>query len=206
MGTVGQGGARRKGLADVLFTKTQQRVLALFFGQPDRTFIKRELIERAESGSGAVQRELSRLVESGLVTVTTIGSQKLYEANRSAPIFEELRGIVVKTVGLADPIRSALRPLAKRIEKALVYGSAAKGEARAGSDVDLLVVGDDLMLEELFARLVPAEKVLGRSIHPTVYTPLEFARRKSGNAFLKKVLAGEHIVLIGSEDGGDESR
>src|SRR5687768_1104749 len=127
MGTAGQGSKRREtppgrkeGLADVLFTKTQQRVLALFFGQPGRTFFKRELIERAASGSGAVQRELARLVESGLVTATTTGSQKLYQANRSAPIFEELSRIITKTVGLADPVRFALRPLAKRIEKALI--------------------------------------------------------------------------------------
>src|SRR5438067_13700969 len=94
MGTVGQHRnsklgsvtVRRVSLADALFTKTQQRVLALFFGEPDRTFFKRELIQRAGSGSGAVQRELARLVESGLVTVTTIGSQKHYQANRSAPV------------------------------------------------------------------------------------------------------------------------
>lgn len=198
---------RPEALADALFTKTQQRVLALFFGNPDRTFFKGELIKRAGSGSGAVQRELARLVESGIVTVTTIGSQKHYQANRDAPIFEELRRIMTKTVGLAGPLRAALRPLAKRIDFALIYGSVANGEARANSDVDLLVVAGDLTLEELFARLAPAEKALGRRIHPTLYTPAEFARRrKSGNAFLQKVLAGEHIILMGSEDGADKSR
>jgi predicted nucleotidyltransferase len=195
------------GLADVLFTKTQQRVLRLFFGSPDRTFIKQELIDRALSGSGAVQRELARLVDSGLVTVTRIGSQKHYQANRAAPIFEELRGIITKTIGLADPIRSALQPLAKRIDVALVYGSVAKGKDRAQSDIDLLVVGNDLTLEELFSRLAPVERKLGRRINPTLYTRDEFARRqKSANAFLRKVLAGEHIVLIGNEDGARKPR
>ena len=194
-------------LGDALFTKTQQRVLALFFGQPGRTFFKRELIDRAGSGSGAVQRELARLVESGLVKVTRIGSQKYYQANRGAPIFEELRGIVTKTVGLADPLRVALRPLARRIELALVYGSVARGEERAESDIDLLIVADGLTLEELFARLAPAEKKLGRRIHPTLYTPEEFARRrKTRNPFVQKVLAGEHIVLIGNEHAPGESR
>jgi len=200
-------GTRTTSLADALFTTTQQRVLRLLFGNTERTYFQQELIDRTGSGSGAVQRELARLVESGLVTMTRIGSQNHYQANRNAPIFDELRGIVTKTVGLIDPLRSALRPLNKRIDRAIVYGSVAKGEAHAGSDIDLLVVADRLTLEELFAKLVPVEEVLGRSIHPTLYTPEEFTRRKaSGNPFLRKVLTGEHIDLLGSEDGAGESR
>src|SRR5438067_4838715 len=131
---------RKAGLIDALFTKTQQRVLALFFGHTDRSFIQQEVIECAGSGSGAVRREVARLVESGLITVTILGSQKHYQANRDAPIFEELRGLITKTVALVDPLRAALRPLSKRIDVAILYGSVAKGEARADSDVDLLVV------------------------------------------------------------------
>ena len=198
---------RPTSLADALFTTTQQRVLRLLFGNTDRTYFKQELIDRTGSGSGALQRELARLVESGLVTMRLIGSQKHYQANRNAPIFEELRGIVTKTVGLIDPLRSALRPLARRVERALVYGSVAKGVARAGSDIDLLVVADALTLEELFAKLAKAEKLLGRSIHPTLYTREEFARRRAaGNPFLRKVLSGEHIDLIGNDDGDAKSR
>jgi predicted nucleotidyltransferase len=201
----GAGGGRP--LADALFTKTQQRVLALLFGQPGRTFFIRELIERTGSGSGAVQRELARLVESGVVRLTIAGKQKRYEANRTSPIFDELRGIVTKTVGLADPIRAALRPLTRRIVLSLIYGSVAKGEARAESDVDLLVVAHDLPLEELFRRLAPAEKALGRKIHPTLYTPEEFEkRRRTGNAFLQKVLAGKHVVLMEPTHGAREAR
>jgi predicted nucleotidyltransferase len=195
-------GTHTTSLADALFTTTQQRVLRLLFGNPEKTYFKQELIARTGSGSGAVQRELARLVESGLVTVTLIGSQKHYQANRSAPIFDELRSIVTKTVGLIDPLRAALRPLAKRITRALVYGSVAKGTSHAGSDIDLLIVAEDLTLEELFVRLAVAEKTLGRTIHPTLYTPVEFGRRlKSGNAFLKKVLAEEHIELMETDDG-----
>jgi len=194
----------RTGLADALFTTTQQRVLALLFGEPERDFIQQELIDRTGSGSGAVQRELARLVDSGLAAVSHIGRQKHYRANRSAPIFEELRSIVTKTVGLADPLRTALRPLAKRIELALVYGSVASGSDRAQSDIDLLVVSDGLTLEQLFRRLGPVEKKLGRKIHPTLYTRGEFARRRSGgNAFVKKVLGGDYILLMGSIDGGE---
>lgn len=199
--------AERRSLADALFTKTQQRVLGILFGRPDRTFFLRELIEAAASGSGATQRQLARLEESGLVTVSRIGTQKHYQANHDSPISEELRGIVTKTVGLADPLRAALRSLGKRVVLGLVYGSMAKGEARAESDIDLLVVADGITLEELFVRLAPAEKALGRRIHPTLYTSEEFARRrKIGNPFLKKVLAGKHIAVIGTEDVAGEPR
>ena len=199
--------AERRPLADALFTKTQQRALGILFGRPDRTFFLRELIEAAGSGSGAMQRELARLEESGLVTVSRIGSQKHYQANHDAPIFEEVRGIVTKTVGLADPLRTALRSLGKRVVLGLVFGSMARGDARAESDIDLLVVADGLTLEELFARLGPAEKKLGRKIHPTLYTSQEFARRrKIGNPFLRKVLAGKHIAVIGTQDVAGEPR
>jgi predicted nucleotidyltransferase len=194
--------APKSGLADALLTSTQQRVLALLFGHAHRSFIQQELIDLAGAGSGAVRRELARLLESGLVTVTRIGTQKHYRANQSAPIFHELRGIVVKTVGLVDPLRAALRPLAKRIDVALVYGSVATGADGADSDIDLFLVGDGLTLEEVFLRLAPVEKKLARKINPTLYTRDEYARRRSaGNPFLKKVLGGETILLMGSVDG-----
>jgi predicted nucleotidyltransferase len=201
VGTVGNKGFRSAGTVDALFTRTQQRVLALLFADPNRTFFQQELIELAQSGSGAVRRELDRLVDAGLVTVTRVGAQKRYQANRSAPIFDELRRIVVKTMGLADPLREALKPLKKRIRLALVYGSVARGEEKAGSDVDLLVVADDLPLERLYRRLEIAEKELGRRIDPTLYTISEYRkRRESGNPFLKKVLAGDTIVLMGDHE------
>ena len=104
-------GTRSTSLADALFTTTQQRILRLLFGNTEPTYFQQELIAQTGSGSGAEERELARLVESGLVTMSRIGSQKHYQANRNAPIFGELRGIVMKTVGLIDPLRSALRPL-----------------------------------------------------------------------------------------------
>lgn len=193
--------AGRTSLADVLFTRTQQRVLALLFGQPTRSYFASELIQLAGSGSGAVQRELKRLGDSGLVSVTRIGKQKHYQANPTSPVFEELRSLVIKTVAMVDPLRHALEPLAKQISLAFVYGSVAKGSDTAGSDIDLLVVADDLTLEDLYAVLAPVEPTLGRKINPSLYTPQEFANRKSsGNAFLTRVLAGDHLVLIGNVD------
>lgn len=209
MGTSARQRARPRttGLGDALFTATQQRVLGLLFGQPDRSFIQQDLIERAGGGSGAIRRELARLVESGLVTATVVGRQKHFQANHTAPIFHELRGIVLKTIALTDPLRTALRPLARRIDLALVYGSIARGEDRAQSDIDLLVVADDLRLEELFARLATVEKKLGRTISPTLYTRTDFERRRTrGTPFLKKVLNGEHLILFGSLSDDSEPR
>jgi predicted nucleotidyltransferase len=205
MGTVSR--KPKTGLAGALFTTTQQRVLALLFGNPGRSFIQQDLIERAEGGSGAIRRELVRLVDSGLVTSTVVGKKKHFQANGAAPIFHELHAIVLKTVALSDPLRAALRPLARRIALGLVYGSVARGEDRAQSDIDLLIVADDLPLEELFARLAPVEKKLGRTINPTLYTLADFERRRrSRNPFLKKVLAGEHLVLLGALDHDGEPR
>lgn len=188
-------------LADALFTSTQQRLLALLFGQPSRSFFASELIELTGSGSGAVQRELKRFSSSGLVTVKRIGKQKHYQANPDCPVFDELCALVRKTVAMVDPIRQALAPLAARITLALIYGSVAKGTATASSDIDLLVVADGLTLEEVYSALAPVESSLDRKISPTLYTPKEFEiRRAAGNPFLTRVLEGEHLILIGSED------
>jgi predicted nucleotidyltransferase len=186
-------------LADALFTRTQQRVLRLLFGQPGRSFFASELIAMTGSGSGAVQRELKRLTASGLVTVRQVGRQKHYQANAAAPIFEELRNMVRKTVAVVEPLRDILEPLAERIELALVYGSVAKGEDTASSDIDLLVVADDLTLEALYTALAQVESDLARKVNPTLYTPAEFARRREvGNAFVERVMRGEHLLLIGT--------
>jgi predicted nucleotidyltransferase len=189
-------------LADALFTSTQQRVLALLFGQPDRSFFVTELMSLAGSGRGAVQRELKRLAQSGLVTVTKVGNQKHYQASQDSPLFEELCSIIRKTVGLQEPIRAALEPLANKISLALIYGSIAKQSDTATSDIDLLLVSDELTLEEVYAAVAPVERVLDRSVNPTLYTSEEFGnRRKTKNSFVTRVLERPYIVLKGSVDG-----
>lgn len=192
----------RTGIADALFSTTQQRVLALLFGQPKRSFFTNELIGLVGAGSGVVQREVRRLVESGLVLSTRIGSQKHYQANPAAPIFKELRSIVTKTLGPAEVLRAALRPLGDAVRLALVYGSVAKGSDTAHSDIDLLIVSDTLTLEQVYAALMPVEQQLGRRVSPTLYSVADFRRRQSkGNAFLIKVLAGAIIRLTEDHDG-----
>ena len=188
-------------LADALFSGTQQRVLAWLFGQPERSFYATELIGLAGAGSGAVQRELARLAQSGLVTARAVGNQKHYQANPGAPIYAELCGIVQKTVGLAGPLREALAPLAERIRAAFVYGSVAKREDTSSSDIDLMLVSDDLAYSDLYAALEAASQRLGRTVNPTIYTPQELARRvKRKEAFTTRVLAQPKLWLIGDED------
>ncbi|MBV9497015.1 MAG: MarR family transcriptional regulator [Acidobacteria bacterium] len=195
------------GVADALFTRTQQRVLAVLFGNPERTFFRNEIIRRTAAGSGAVHRELARLEASGLVTVAAVGNQKHYQANPDSPIFADLRALVVKTVGVADPLRRALEPLAERIRFAFIYGSVARGEDRVTSDIDVLLVTNDVALEELYGRLAPVEGQLGRRIHPTLYTEKEYrSRRTRKAAFLEKVVAGKRIWLIGNDEVLDAAR
>ena len=189
-------------LADALFTSTQQRVLALLFGQPDRDFFVTEIIALAGSGRGAVQRELARLAGSGLAVVSRVGNRKYYRANRDSPLFDEIRGIVRKTVGVEESVRDALEPLADSLALALLYGSIARRTDTAASDIDLLLVSDDLTLEAVYAALAPVEILLGRHVNPTIYTSGEFQRRRAIKAgFLTRVLKGRHIVLMGSLDG-----
>ena len=188
-------------LADALFSATQQRVLAYLFGQPERSFFATELIGLVGAGSGAVQRELARLAQSGLVTVTRIGTQKHYQANPKSPIFSELCAISQKTVGLAEPLREALAPLAERITAAFVYGSVAKRSDTASSDIDVLVLSDHVDYADVFEALQSAETKLGRTVNPTVYTPANWRKkRKAGVAFVVKVTAQPKLFLIGSED------
>jgi predicted nucleotidyltransferase len=188
------------GLADALFAKVQQRVLGVLFGNPRRSFYANEVIALARSGTGAVQRELRRLEASGLVTVTRVGKQKHYQANPGSPVFEELRALVLKTVGLADVLRSALAPVSLDIRAAFVYGSIAKGEDTSASDIDLLVVSDRLTHADLFAVLEQASAQLGRKVAPTIYSSKELSRRvKQENAFVTRVLAQPKLWLIGDQ-------
>jgi len=194
------GAERGTSLADALFSTVQQRVLAYIFGQPERSFFATELIKLAGGGSGAVQRELRRLEESGLVSVTRVGTQKHYQANPKSPIFSELCAIAQKTVGLAEPLRTALKPLEKRIRAAFVYGSVAKKRDTAASDIDIMVISSSLTYADLFTALEDASQRLGRKVNPTVYSPRDIGKRvKQGNAFVSRVLAQPKIWLIGGE-------
>jgi predicted nucleotidyltransferase len=188
-------------LADALFTTTQQRVLGALFGQPQRSFTVTELIALTGAGSGAAQRELARLTASGLLTVRPIGNQKHYQANPASPIHDELVGIMQKTVGFADPLRQALAPLAKKIAAAFVYGSVARRNDTAVSDIDLMIVSDELGYADVMLALHSMQERLGREINPTIYSRSELAKRvRNRNAFVRNVLAQPKLWLIGGEN------
>jgi predicted nucleotidyltransferase len=193
--------SRRKSLADALFTKTQQRVLRVLFGQPERSFYASELIRDAGTGSGAAQRELAKLEGSGLISARRIGHQKHYQANAASPLYSELRNIVLKTVGLAEPLRDALKPLSFAIRAAFVYGSVAKATDQAASDIDLMIISDRLTYGEVFGALDRVTRAVGRKVNPTVYTAAEFSKRaRTENAFVTRVLEQPKLWVIGSED------
>lgn len=185
-------------LASLLLGAYRRRVLGLLLLQPDRTYHVREIARLTETSPGTLHRELARLAQAGLLTREKVGNQVRYCANARCPIFAELAGILRKTSGLADVVLDALTPLSRRIKLALVFGSVARGEARSGSDVDLLVIGSVGFADTVKA-LHPAQDRIGREINPVVMTAAEF-RKKAGEPFLREVLAGEKLFLIGDED------
>jgi len=188
-------------LADALFSGVRQRVLALLFGHPDRSFYASELIRLAGSGTGAVLRELDRLVDSGLVVVKRIGNQKHYQANARSPIFAELNSIVLKTIGLAAPLGQALGKYRGKIIAAFVYGSVAKGRDTAASDIDLMVISDKLGYSEIYAALARVEGVLQRTINPNVMALQAWKRKLADkNGFVARINAQPKIFICGSED------
>lgn len=173
----------------------------MLFGQPERSYYASELIREAGTGSGAAQRELARLEASGLIVARRIGNQRHYQANTTSPLFAELRAIVLKTVGLAEPLRHALNPVASAIRAAFVYGSVAKAADQANSDIDLMVVSDSLSYGDVFAALQKVSRTLSRDVNPTVYSAAEFSKRaKNKNAFIRRVLEGAKVWVIGTEN------
>ncbi len=189
------------GLADALFSPVQQRVLGLLFGQPHRRFQSAELIRLASSGTGAVHRILVQLADAGLVTVTPVGNQKHYQANRACPVFPELHRLIVKTVGVVAPLKRALAPKARKIHAAFVYGSVARRTDTARSDLDLMVVSDTLSYPDVFRAVQSAERVLARPVNPTVMTLDEWrAKRAHRGSFAARVAEGPRLFVVGSDD------
>ena len=206
MGTMQSERPATSGLANALFPKGRQRVLAVLFGNPGRSFYANEVIALAQSGTGSVQRELAALSDAGLLTVTRQGNQKHYQANADAPVFSELRGLVLKTMGLADVLKTALAGIQTQIDIAFVYGSVARQQDTALSDIDVMVVSSTLGYGDLFSALEGAATTLGRKVNPTLYTPEEFAKRiKLDNAFVTRVMKRPKIWLIGRETGAEEA-
>ena len=142
---------------------------------------------------------MKALSEAGIIRRTVRHKQVYFQANPECPVFEELKTLIVKTIGAADVLKAALASLADRIQIALVYGSVAGARQKPDSDVDLLVVGN-VGFREVVAALADAQSQLGREVNPTVYTPDEFQSKLSaGHHFLRSVLKKQKIFLIGDE-------
>jgi len=184
-------------LGDLLFGQTRGRILALLYGMPEQSYFVRQIARQIATSVGSVQRELEALAEVGLIDRSTIGRQVFYRANRDHPAFGEVKSLVAKTTGTFHLLRSALAPLAEQITFAFIYGSTARGNEDAQSDIDLMVIGD-ATLDEVLAQLNPLERELGRPINPTVYS-LKEARSKlqEDNHFLNAVLHNKKVLLIG---------
>lgn len=187
-------------LATLLFGAYRRAVLARLLLRPEESLHVRELARAIGKPAGTLLRELKALAEAGVLRSDRVGNQLRFQANPRCPIYEDLRNILKKTVGVADVLREALMPLAPRIRAAFVYGSVARGDERAGSDLDVMVVGDT-GFGEVVEALEPARETLRREVNPSVLSALEFRKRiAAGEGFMKDVAAGDKIFILGGED------
>lgn len=185
-------------IATALFSESQTRVFRWLFGQPERSYHLSELRRLTQLGSASLQRELNRLVDAGLVFSEHVGNQRRFQANPDSPVYGELLALTRKTLGIGPLIAEALQPLAARLAVAFIYGSVAKETDTAQSDIDLLLVGEQLSLHEVLTLLLPLEGQLGRKINPSCYTQSEYAKRLAEpDSFINRILAQPTLPLIG---------
>lgn len=187
-------------IASALFNGTRMSVLALLFSHAQEEFYFRQIVYSVGGGIGSVSRELRRLTDAGILHRRIKGSNVYYQANSECPVFNELKGLIVKTAGIADIIRSALISMSDRISIAFIYGSFAKGEESATSDVDIMIAGD-IDFADAVSALETAQETLGREINPSVYSLREYRKKlRTGHRFLTSVVNGPKIMLLGDED------
>lgn len=184
-------------LGGALFTKTQQRVLGMLYGRPQQSFYTNEIMRWADMGRGTIRRELERFVATGILQVRYAGNQHHYQANPACPIYQELLGIVKKTFGVSDAIRTALTPLADKIHWAFIFGSVASGKETASSDIDLMIIGD-ASFSDVVNALYTQQQILGREINPKIYSKDEWIQMLANDeAFIRDVLSKPQMDVIG---------
>lgn len=190
-----------KSIGNALFTKTRRKILALLFIRNAASFYKNEIVRLANMGRGTIARELDSLLEAGILSAEKVGNQTRYRANPACPVYKELQSLVRKTFGIAEELASALTPLESGIQYAFVYGSVAKGEEQAGSDLDLMIVGRNIAYSDVVSALLATEQELGRTINPTLYSPEEYRKKlKQKDSFLQRVQSQSILPVMGSAD------
>jgi predicted nucleotidyltransferase len=182
---------------DVLMPKNRQRLLGALFGQPTRAWYAAELAKHVGVLRSGVQKDLKALTEAGLHKSHRKGHMVFFQANEDAPVFPELHGLVLKTVGLVDALRELLSPVEAEIQLAFVYGSIASAKEESNSDVDLMVIGSVERMR-LSRPLQEAGLRIGREVNLSLYRPAEF-RAKRKQHFLSAVLDKPKLFVIGTE-------
>jgi predicted nucleotidyltransferase len=185
---------------DALFSKTRRELLAAIFGQPERWWYLSELAEHLNTTPSSLQRELKSLVSSGILRQRRDGKRTYFQAEKELPIFDELRTIFMKTLGVADTLKSALAKFGDRIRCAFIYGSVARHEDHALSDVDLMVIGS-VGLSDLSPTLRILEKRFKREFNVKCYSPEEFRKKvEEHNHFVLSILKKEKVFLQGDKN------
>ena len=185
-------------LSDLLSSRVRAEIFRLLFGLSEKELHLREIERQSGLALGTVRQDLAKLTRLGLVKSRRDGNRLHYHANREHPLYEEIRRLVLKTAGLATVLEDALGT--KGIRAAFVFGSVARGEEEAHSDVDLMVIGD-VGLRELSRRLAGVSETLGREVNPHALRAVEFGhRRESGDHFVTSVMASPKIFVAGGED------
>ena len=188
---------RNASAADLLFSKTRQGIFAATFLNPERWWYLSELARHLHLTPSSLQRELDSLVKGGVLRQKREGRQVYFSAKTDSPLYPDLRGIVLKTVGLADVLRRLLAPFSRRIEFAFIYGSIARSEEHCASDVDLMIIGN-LSLSELSPPLRKVEEIISRPINPSIYSRAEILKKmKSDHHFVRNVIQSKKIFIRG---------
>ncbi len=189
-----------KQFMDLLFSSYRRQVLGLLLLRPGDSLYVRQIARLTGVPAGSLHRELASLESVGLLLREPFGNQVRYRANRANPIYAELAEIFRKTSGLVDLLREALAPMAERISTAFVFGSIARDEAAANSDVDVCIVGD-VTLVEVVGAIASLHERLGRVVNPVVMSPAEFRKhRKSGDRFVRSLMKEPKLFAIGTAD------
>jgi predicted nucleotidyltransferase len=189
-----------KTIEKIFGSRIRAKILGWLFTHPDESFFVRQIALILKEDPTNVSREMAKLEELGILRSKRNGNLKHFQTNQECPFFEELKGLVLKTSGVAGRIRASLERLAA-IEYAFIYGSYAKGEEKADSDVDLLIIGD-VDIDRLDSNLEKLQKMLGREINYVLYSLEEFkSKRKAKDGFLVDVLSGKKIMVVGAENG-----